>query len=351
MRESILAQFNQDAIKYLEKKKYEKLKRIQEEKEYLLKQEQKYNEEQKIAKERRKKKEQQFNEYNLMLSRLNYRTPVNKFIPKIETDRKKPFIKFNENELETNKSLQKREKEIILRRDIIGKYLTDENNTEELVKDLRRDREKSLQFYKEINDLQYLEYQKNNIDLYGTIDPLIIKRYKRKFITDNPYHMKIKNDYWKSNLSHNPITNPDNDMNYNKYIFKEENDIKVSNTIANDKRRSNTINNMININNTIKNNKKTIDSNHFRKIRFIKNLKSNNNIINTRNNEMNNNFSFDRHDLEMKKRFFNISNSYINNKSNNYIQEEMNFNSNIIYRAPEIKRKILRQAISSNFLH
>ena len=351
MRESILAQFNQDAIKYLEKKKYEKLKRIQEEKEYLLKQEQKYNEEQKIAKERRKKKEQQFNEYNLMLSRLNYRTPVNKFIPKIETDRKKPFIKFNENELETNKSLQKREKEIILRRDIIGKYLTDENNSEELVKDLRRDREKSLQFYKEINDLQYLEYQKNNIDLYGTIDPLIIKRYKRKFITDNPYHIKIKSDHWKSNLSHNPITNPDNDMNYNKYIFKEENDIKVSNTIANDKRRSNTINNMININNTIKNNKKTIDSNHFRKIRFIKNLKSNNNIINTRNNEMNNNFSFDRHNLEMKKRFFNISNSYINNKSNNYIQEEMNFNSNIIYRAPEIKRKILRQAISSNFLH
>jgi hypothetical protein len=286
-----------------------------------------------------------------MLSRLNYKTHVNKFSHKIESYRKKPFIKFNENELETNKSLQKREKEIILRRDIIGKYLTDENNTEELVKDLRRDQEKSRQFYKEINDLQYLEYQKNNIDLYGTIDPLIIKRYKRKFLTENPYHMKIKNDYWKSNLAHNPIINPENDMNYNKYIFKEENDIKVSNTIANDKRRSNTINNTINVNNIIKNNKKTIDNNNFRKIKFIKNIKNYNNIINTPNNHMKNNFSLDRYDLEMKKKFFNISNSYINNKNNNNIKEEINFNSNVIYRPMEVKRKILRQAISSNFLH
>ena len=39
--------------------------------------------------------------------------------------------------------------------------------------------------------------------------------------------MKIKNDYWKSNLAHNPIINPENDMNYNKYIFKEENDISA----------------------------------------------------------------------------------------------------------------------------
>ena len=36
-------------------------------------------------------------------------------------------------------------------------------------------------------------------------------------------------------------------------IILKENDVKVSNTIANDKRRSNTINNMININNTNKN--------------------------------------------------------------------------------------------------
>ena len=43
LRRNILEQFRQEAINYRERKKYEKLKKIQEEKDYLLKQEQLYN--------------------------------------------------------------------------------------------------------------------------------------------------------------------------------------------------------------------------------------------------------------------------------------------------------------------
>ena len=148
---------------------------------------------------------------------MNSKTPVYRY----NSNPKKPFVKFNANEIEKNKSLKKRERDIIYKRDIIGKYLTDENNTEELVKDLKREKEKSQRYYKEINDLQYLEYQKKNKKLFGTIDPLIIRRAKRKIITDNPFSHKIKNDFWKSDLSYNPILNPENNVHYNKYLFKE----------------------------------------------------------------------------------------------------------------------------------
>ena len=52
LKKNILEQFRQEALKYREKKKYEKLRRIQEEREFLLKQEEKY----KIDEELQKKK-------------------------------------------------------------------------------------------------------------------------------------------------------------------------------------------------------------------------------------------------------------------------------------------------------
>ena len=161
LKKNILEQFRQEAINYKERKKYEKLKKIKEEKEYLLKQEQIYNnDEELLNKEKHKKQEQEINEYNLMLSKFHSKTPNFRYNSNPNNKIKKHIIKFNVNEIEKNQSLQKREKDIIYRRDIIGKYLTDEDNTEELIKDLRKEKEKSQRFYKEINDLQYLEYQK-----------------------------------------------------------------------------------------------------------------------------------------------------------------------------------------------
>ena len=366
MKQNILEQFKQDAIKYLERKKYEKFKRIQEEKEYLLKQEQKYNDEQKIAKERRKRKEQQFNDYNLMLTKLNYQKqkPINGFKSITNIHRKKPVIKYNLNELDKGKSLQKREREIIMKRDIIGKYLTDENNDEELYQDLKNEKQRSQQYYREINDLQYLEYQKNNIDLYGTIDPLIIKRAKKKFLTENPYSFKLRNNFWKSNLVHNPIINPENDMNYNKYIFKEdyENKYDNNNNVDNNRYDNNNVNKTYNIfrndNNSnlnmsntseTNNRKKSIDNYSYKRINLFKNNNTNyymNNFI----DKSKKNSSFSRYDLTLKKKFFNLNNDYYSNVNNNYNDDKIYYNNFNSFRQSTPQRKILRQAVSTNFL-
>ena len=368
-KEKILEQFKQDANKYLEKKKYEKYKRIQEEQEYLLKQEAKYNEEQKIAKERRKRKEQQFNDYNLMLTKLNYQKPINGFNSYSCTARKRPYIKYNIEDLERGKSLQKREREIIMKRDIIGKFLTDEVNDDELYRDLKTEKQKSQQYYKEINDLQYLEYQKNNIDLYGTIDPLIIKRAKKKYLTENPYSFKIRNDFWKSNLVHNPIINPENDMNYNKYIFKEDFSNYINNSNKNSKNNDNYNTNINNINKTYNlfrndntkinmgntdnknnnnNNNYSIESYNYKRINLFKN---NNNNMNNFIDRGKKNTSFSGYDLNMKKRFFNISNDYTN-VINNYNNDDFHSNNNNYnsFRQNTPQRKVLRQAVSTNFL-
>ena len=367
-KENILEQFKQDANKYLEKKKYEKYKRIQEEQEYLLKQEAKYNEEQKIAKERRKRKEQQFNDYNLMLTKLNYQKPINGFNSYSCTARKRPYIKYNIEDLERGKSLQKREREIIMKRDIIGKFLTDEVNDDELYRDLKTEKQKSQQYYKEINDLQYLEYQKNNIDLYGTIDPLIIKRAKKKYLTENPYSFKIRNDFWKSNLVHNPIINPENDMNYNKYIFKEDFSNYINNSNKNSKNNDNYNTNINNINKTYNlfrndntkinmgntdnknnnnNNNYSIESYNYKRINLFKN---NNNNMNNFIDRGKKNTSFSGYDLNMKKKFFNISNDYTN-AINNYNNDDFYSNNNYnTFRQNTPQRKVLRQAVSTNFL-
>jgi hypothetical protein len=337
VKEKLLAQFKNDALNYIQKKKYEKYKRIQEENDYFLKQEKQNNDFQKINKEIRRRKEQQFNEYNLMLTKLNYKKPVYILKSNTNTSTERPSIKYNLKELDEDKNFQRKERDFILRKDIIGKYLTDENNTEELIQDLKREKERNQKYQKEINDLQYLEYQKNNADLYGTIDPLIVKRAKRKYLTENPYSFIYRYDFWKSNLSHNPITNPENDFNYNKYIFKD-NPINFTNKI-NENENKNKYNN-------------SIDTNHFRKIKLKKNYKTNGENVN--NNIYNNHKSTivptsSRYQMDLKRRFFNLSNDFSNANNNNY-NEELSYNNNIY--SPKIqKRKILRQAISSSFLN
>ena len=346
LRRNILEQFRQETINYRERKKYEKLKKIQEEKDYLLKQEQLYNNDiELINKERYKKKEQEFNEYNLMLSKLNSKTPAFRLKKKFNNKAiaKRPIIKFNINEIEKNRSLKKRERDIILRRDIIGEYLTDEDNTEQLLKDMRKEKEKSQRYYKEISDLQYLEYQKNNMKKFGTIDPLIVKRAKRKMLTEDPFINKIKFDLWKSNLNNNPILNPENNVHYNKYLFKENIDCDKYN-----------YNQMVK-NETNKNYNSLNTDCNYRRIKLIKNNKSNNGFMNTPTNKSNlnlfNSSVNSGYEMELKKKFFNINNECyrINNNNNNY---KKNINYNDYSYEPKInKRRVLRQAISSSFLH
>ena len=362
LKKNILEQFKQEALNYKERKKCEKLKKIQEEKEYLLKQEKIYkNDVELINKEKHKKKEQEINAYNLMLTKLHSKTPNFRYNSNPNTKVKKPIIKFNVNEIEKNQSLQKRQKDIIYRRDIIGEYLTDENNTEELFKDLRREKEKSQRFYKEINDLQYLEYQKNNINLFGTIDPLIVKRAKKKLLTEDPFSSKIKYDYWKSNLTNNPILNPENNVHYNRYLFQEEVDCNNYNgMIMNEKKRNN---NHYSIDTDSRRNKikfkfakKIINDNDNNKLKEeimnSYNHKYNEEITDNYNNISNINFSNSKYEMDLKRKFFNIDYNFykINNNCKNNKEKEINYN-NYQYKPKIFKRKILRQAISSSFLH
>ena len=361
LKKNILEQFRQEAINYKERKKYEKLKKIKEEKEYLLKQEQIYNnDEELLNKEKHKKQEQEINEYNLMLSKFHSKTPNFRYNSNPNNKIKKHIIKFNVNEVEKNQSLQKREKDIIYRKDIIGKYLTDEDNTEELIKDLRKEKEKSQRFYKEINDLQYLEYQKNNINLFGTIDPLIVKRAKKKMLTEDPFSSKIKYDYWKSNLSNNPILNPENNVHYNRSLFQEEVDCNSYNgMIMNEKNRNKNYNS---IDTDYRRNKikfklakKIInDSNNKLKEEIMNsyNHEYNEKITDNYSNMSNINLLNSKYEIDLKRKFFNIDYDFdkINNNYKNNKEKEINYN-NYQYKPKILKRKILRQAISSSFLH
>ena len=352
IKKNILEQFRQEALKYREKKKYEKLRRIQEEREFLLKQEEKYKIDEELQKkEKHKKQEQEINQYNLMLTKLNSKGPLSdRYLtnptPKRNYNIKKPFIRFNINEIEKNKSLQKRERDIIARKDIIGKYLTDENNTEELFTDLRIEKEKSKRFYKEISDLQYLEYQKNNMNLFGTEDPLIVERKKRKLLSNDPFSHNIKYNYWKSNLPNNPILNPENNVRYNKYLFQEEMDCNNYNSMIMNKKIKNKNNYSVNAN-------KNYNLKYNIKIKVPNNVNNNNNkysdeLLNTFNNREI--YPYSRNDIELKNKFFNINNDYYPYKINNYNhKEEINYNNNS-YRPKICKRKLLRQAISSSFL-
>ena len=348
LKKNILEQFRQDAIKYREKKKYEKLKRIQEEREYLLKQEEKYKRDGE-KREKHKKQEQEINEYNLMLSKLNSKIPLTQ---RYKTNpKKKPYIKFNINEIEKNKSLQNREKDIIARKDMIGKYLTDENNTEELFTDLRIEKAKRNRFYKEIGDLQYLEYQKNNINLFGTADPLIVERKKRKLLANDPFTHNInKYSYWKSNLPNNPILNPENNVHYNKYLFQEETDCNNYNSMIMEEKKKNKNNYSVDVN-------KNYNLKHNIKINISNNINNNNridDILNAFNNRVI--YPYSRNEMELKNKFFNINYGnepykiYNNNYYNNNKEEEINYNNNSSYRPKIFKRKFLRQAVSSSFL-
>ena len=125
-------------------------------------------------------------------------------------------------------------------------------------------------------------------------------------------------------------------------------------------------------------NNNTIDTNFQRnniKFKLIKknNLDNNNNIKNKLNeeimnsynnkfdeeisNEFNNKSNIDfpnsRYENDLKRKFFNIDYDFykVNNNYKNNKEEEINYNNNYQYKPKIFKRKILRQAISSSFLH
>ena len=194
-----------------------------------------------INKEKLAKKEKLKREYNSMIQKTKGFLPKKKqLILKNWGQKKETFIlpilnsdnsgrdktKENRNllnEINNNKNFEKltpneKEKEILKQVDHMNGYLTDKPNEKEMMQYFRQRRENRHNFYKDLLFSQYKEAINKDFNLYGTNDELIIKQKKRKNLTVNPYILKKNYDFGASSLMHNPIINPENNYNYNKYI-------------------------------------------------------------------------------------------------------------------------------------
>jgi hypothetical protein len=111
-----------------------------------------------------------------------------------------------------------KEKEILKQVDHMNEYLTDKQNINELIQYFKKQKENRHNFYKDLLFSQYKNALNKNLNLYGTNDELILKQRKKNFISENPYIRQRKYDFGSSSLEHNPILNPENNYDYNKYI-------------------------------------------------------------------------------------------------------------------------------------
>ena len=279
-KQKILDQFKQEALNYRQKRKNEQIKRIQEEKEFILERLRKEREADKILKEEKFQRQNKLmNEYHELIKKLGfdkpgyfYKSRNNEVINKNWGKSKYESISLNNSQKikvinlnhKNNKNLiynngkeslnvremnqSQKEREYIRKEDNMSNYLTDDNNEKEFEKYLIQQKERRQRYYKEILDSLYKESRNKNKDLFWTINPLIIRREKRKIITKNPYVRNSNYDFGQSSLSHNPITNPENNIYYNKYLFRGNNPGKLKKNNNNDCNNFgiNNINNKIN---------------------------------------------------------------------------------------------------------
>ena len=246
-KQSILNEFKKEALNYRQKKLNERLKRLNEEREYMLERARKEKEADKIIREEKIQRQNELmKEYQEMIKRYHYNVPgyihkprnndiVNKNWGKnrFESNDSSNNLTINNKDkirrnfyinkltpANNNYSIQK-EEEIIKRQDYLNDKIRDNTNMKEVDLYLKQEKINRQNYYKNILDSQYNEIQNRDKKLFGTIDPVIIKRIKRNVILDNPYAKKVNYDFGMSNLNHNPITNPTNDIYYNKYLLKK----------------------------------------------------------------------------------------------------------------------------------
>ena len=363
-KQNILAQYKQDALNYRQRKQNERLKRIQEEREYILDRIRKEREaDMRLKEEKIQRQNEQMKEYHDLLKSLRYDKPgyhfkpkyndvINKnwgqprMLPNISAGGKEIKKENNKNNLLNNNnessdlrkmSPSQKEREYIRKEDNMSSYLTDDNNKKEFEKYLIQQKEKRQKYYKDILDIQYKEIQNKNKDLYGTIDPLIVRREKRKILTDNPYVKKTPYDFGQSSLSHNPITNPENNIYYNKYLLKNS---------------SNSSNFQIYERNVNKNNNGHIFNNNIDQFKTIDNQRNNFSFNNSKSsinifrNNPNKNLA-QSYNNEENSRNNNLANKFKNETNINNYENERNYLN--LHSIPTPAGKTLKQAGSSIF--
>ena len=360
-KQNILEHYRQEALKSRLKKEEEKKKEMEEDKANLELKEKRQkatidlmNEE--ILYNRNKLKK----EYNLMLQKTKGYIPRKTDIIINNWGQSKdqfilPEVKANnssKNDIFINKSFLnnyskkdfihltpiQKEKEILKQVDHMQEYLTDKQNLNEIKQYFLVQKENRHNFYKDLLYSQYKNALNKNLNLYGTKDALILMNRKKKFISDNPYIKKRKYDFGTTSLDHNPIVNPENNYNYNKYINYQSfaaglnslNNSRNNNKVYKIKSLNNLDNNLYNNQkNALNNNQNSIKNNAYD--RYSCNNNTNNNL-NERNNKevyrnilgnINNNYNLN------SSRPIKVTNNEINiNNNQNFEPNDYNLRRN-----------------------
>ena len=367
-KQNLLNEYKQEALNYYQKKKDERQKKLQEEREYLNQREQLEKEaDEKLFREKLQRKNAQMEEYQSMLIKTKNNIPgyrhnqnksdivlnnwggheknhqiqnspqrQNQNTPKNISNLKNNIISNENNEQDWR---ERRGRKIFRNEDHLVQFLNDDRNDKELNNMIKGEKEYKQKIYKDLLYSQFEEANNRNLNLYGTIDPLILERRKKRNLSENPYAKKNNYEFGKSNLSHNPITNPENNIDYNRYLrFSESNNNIRTNVNLN-----------TNNNNSYQVNNYQIQQNNY-------NNQNNNNAY---NNKKYNDFKTINYDIsamnmnrgEMNNNYNNIninSQNNINNGGNQIVQNQNNGYMNNSFR-PTPSGVRIRQAAENNF--
>jgi hypothetical protein len=347
-KQNLFNQYKQDAIDYRQRKNFEKQRRIQEEREFLAKREQLEKEaDEKIYREKLERKNAQKEEYNSMLMKTKnnipgYRHNANRhreivlnnwggqekshqiqYQPNLQSpppqeNPKNEFITIPQGDESPWKG-----KKLYKNEDHLGNFLNDDRNDQELNKYINSEKEYKQKVYKDLLYSQFQEATNKNLNLYGTNDPLIVERKKKRYLSQDPFAKNNNYDYAKSNLTHNPIVDPQNNLEYNKYLKFSESQRNISNRgnyqLNNNSNMQSQSNNILNPNNIRAykeyNPLEEFKSNNYDTSNISRGIKMNNAfnpnlIMESNNNNLNNNNSLR---FEENQKGQNQNNGYINN--------------------------------------
>ena len=355
-KQNLLNEYKQEALNYTQKKKDERQKRIQEEREYMAEREKLEKEaDEKIYREKLQRKNAQKEEYQSMLMKTKnnipgYRHNVRKNNdivlnnwggqeishqkqnnPQIQNQNINNNVQTNNSSLENNIIAQtnddqgaswkgRRGRGSFRNEDHLNNLLNDNRNTQDANNYMKGEKE-NRQKYKDLLYTQFQEANNKNLNMYGTNDPLILERKKKRYVSENPFTKKNNYEFGKSTLSHNPITDPQNNMDYNKYLRFSESNQNINRNNRNNIQIQNN-----NYENNFNNNNRPMDD-----------FKSNN---------------YDTSSMNMNRGEFNNNYNQIglNNNNNGYQmgQNQNNGYTNNSFR-PTPSGERIRQAAATNF--
>ena len=339
-KQNILEHYKQEALKSRLRKEEEKKREMEEDRNNLQLKEKRQKEtidmmNKEIIFNRNKIKK----EYNLMLQKTKGYLPrktdiiINNWgqskdpiiLPKVKINNSSIAKSFNAKSFLNNNNKKdfihltqiQKEKEILKQIDHMDEYLTDKPNLNEVKQYFLMQKENRHNFYKDLLYNQYKNAINKNLNLYGTKDELILKERKKKFISDNPYIKKRKYESGSTSLEHNPIVNPENNYNYNKYINYKNFAVSL-NTSRNENKLYNSNNLNSFENNYSNNNNQTINNNN-----FSTNLNYDNNSYYRYNNILNNNDKKENNTISINKKILEknySNNNYYNLNSQNPLE-------------------------------